>query len=315
MPSQFVEFILQKGCNYLSLHKTELVGSLSLKNASKLLYLDIDHWTSDAKNDGVLLGSCHNLQKLSIKSLFLTSDLARYIGIQNGQTLKVLNLECVKIMYDWQLQTGYTLHTLKDIIDNCVNLEEISFMSDTNNVPLIEDTISYLVNNLTENLRQLKLNIQPNLNDEHVKTLVSRCKRISALDLSHCNITDISIDHIMNYLSPTLEKLNVNGCHKIYDTKIMKLKSMPKLKVLHFAKEYKEIVDMQMLKTELSHLSINKEKLKIAGKRRVSQFSNFSCMFLNPNIFSNMNSNCSNLLDMRNLQEQVRKAFCDQIFF
>jgi hypothetical protein len=135
-----------------------------------------------------------------------------------------------------------------------------------------------LVNNLTDKVRQLKLNIQPNLNDEHVKTLVSRCKRISALDLSHCNITDVSIDHIMNYLSPTLEKLNVNGCHKIYDTKIMKLKSMPKLKVLHFAKEYKEIVDMQMLKTELSHLSINEEKLKIAGKRRVSQFDSFLLM-------------------------------------
>ena len=31
-------------------------------------------------------------------------------------------------------------------------------------------------------------------------------------------------------------------------------------------------------------------------------------MFLNPDIFSNMNSNGSDLLDMRNLQEQVKKA-------
>ena len=36
-------------------------------------------------------------------------------------------------------------------------------------------------------------------------------------------------------------------------------------------------------------------------------FPNFSCMFLNPNIFSNLNSNCSNFLYMRNLQEQVKK--------
>ena len=98
----------------------------------------MDHWTSDAKNDTELIGSCHNLQKLSIKSLFLTSYLARYIGIQNGQTLKVLNLECVTISHYWQLDA------LKDIIDNCVHLEEISFMSDKNNVPLIEDTITYL---------------------------------------------------------------------------------------------------------------------------------------------------------------------------
>ena len=35
-------------------------------------------------------------------------------------------------------------------------------------------------------------------------------------------------------------------------------------------------------------------------------FSNFSCMLLNPNIFSNFNTNS---LDMRNLKEQVKKAF------
>ena len=44
-------------------------------------------------------------------------------------------------------------------------------------------------------------------------------------------------------------------------------------------------------------------------------FSNFSCMFLNPKNFSNMKSNCSNLLDMRNLHEQVKKAFCYQKLF
>ena len=44
-------------------------------------------------------------------------------------------------------------------------------------------------------------------------------------------------------------------------------------------------------------------------------FSNFSCMFLNPNNFSNLNSDYSNLLDMRNIQEQVKKAFCYQKLF
>ena len=37
----------------------------------------------------------------------------------------------------------------------------------------------------------------------------------------------------------------------------------------------------------------------------------FSCMFLNPNFFSN----CSNLYVRRNLQEQVKKAFCYQKLF
>ena len=44
-------------------------------------------------------------------------------------------------------------------------------------------------------------------------------------------------------------------------------------------------------------------------------FSNFSCMFLIPIFFSNLNYNCSNLLDLRNLQEQVKKAFCYQKLF
>ena len=44
-------------------------------------------------------------------------------------------------------------------------------------------------------------------------------------------------------------------------------------------------------------------------------FSNFSFMFQNPPKKSNLNSNCSNLLDMRNLQEQVKKAFCYQKMF
>ena len=47
------------------------------------------------------------------------------------------------------------------------------------------------------------------------------------------------------------------------------------------------------------------------GEKR-SVFSNFSCIFLNPNNFSNNNYNCSNLLDMRKLQKEVKKAFCYQ---
>ena len=44
-------------------------------------------------------------------------------------------------------------------------------------------------------------------------------------------------------------------------------------------------------------------------------FLTFPECFLMPIIFSNLNSNCSNLSDMRNLQEQVKKAFCYQKLF
>ena len=46
------------------------------------------------------------------------------------------------------------------------------------------------------------------------------------------------------------------------------------------------------------------------SKYNLNKFSsyNFSCMFLNPIIFSNLNSNWSNFLYLRNLQEQVKKS-------
>ena len=44
-------------------------------------------------------------------------------------------------------------------------------------------------------------------------------------------------------------------------------------------------------------------------------FLTFPADFLIPIIFSNLNSNCSDLLDLRNLQEQVKKAFCYQKLF
>ena len=48
---------------------------------------------------------------------------------------------------------------------------------------------------------------------------------------------------------------------------------------------------------------------------KISFLTNFSWMFVNPNIFSNLNYNCSNLWDIRNLQEQVKKVFCNQKLF
>ena len=42
-----------------------------------------------------------------------------------------------------------------------------------------------------------------------------------------------------------------------------------------------------------------------------NEFSNFSCVFLNPTFFSNLNSK---LLDWRNLQQQVEKHSVTKIF-
>ena len=44
-------------------------------------------------------------------------------------------------------------------------------------------------------------------------------------------------------------------------------------------------------------------------------FLTFPACFLIPIVLSNLNFICSHLLDMRNIQEQVKKAFCYQNMF
>ena len=59
----------------------------------------------------------------------------------------------------------------------------------------------------------------------------------------------------------------------------------------------------------------SRNKNSATWKYRNKSFSNFSCMFLNPCLFSNLNYICSNLLDMRNRQERIKKTLCYQKLF
>ena len=81
-----------------------------------------------------------------------------------------------------------------------------------------------------------------------------------------------------------------------------------------------------MLGTDLTQMSMESESYKIISNERliaINQdplgkkifFLTFPACFYIPIIFSNLNYNCSNLLDLRNLQEQVKKAFCYQKLF
>ena len=94
---------------------------------------------------------------------------------------------------------------------------------------------------------------------------------------------------------------------------------------------------MQSLTTQLSAIERHEkqlEKLKSNNKHTTCQIQDlleteYSAMvfaqvrhllifyrFLNPNyFFFNLNSNCSNLLDLRNLQEHDKKGFCYQKLF
>ena len=57
------------------------------------------------------------------------------------------------------------------------------------------------------------------------------------------------------------------------------------------------------------------EYTRLLCSQEYLSFLTFPACFSIPIMFSNLNYNCSNLLTMRNLQEQVKKAFCYQKLF
>ena len=83
-------------------------------------------------------------------------------------------------------------------------------------------------------------------------------------------------------------------------------KKTPKTSWFHF-------IFIRMTKSFYQKKKLDKGQKKYCGKK--NPFLTFPACFYIPIIFSNLYFNCSNLLDMRNLQEQVKKAFCYQKLF
>ena len=73
---------------------------------------------------------------------------------------------------------------------------------------------------------------------------------------------------------------------------------------LDMAEDFGIGLAMVALVSILQHLAIAKF---YTGKYIFLKFN--ACFYITI-VFSNLNSNCSNLLDLKNLQEQVKKAFC-----
>ena len=105
-----------------------------------------------------------------------------------------------------------------------------------------------------------KLKLGNNLiTDDEVKTLLSRCKKIKALNLHATHITDDSFTNIKQHLNLTLEELilrdefiSVNGFLGL----LRLLKSMPILKILNLHFENGDGEKIQNLRQHLSHLMI-----------------------------------------------------------
>ena len=194
----------------------------------KLKYLNVSLVRGDLAG---VLQNCHFLQKLAAEYLTLNSDEIDHI-CQNGKTLKILSLVGCNIDYNHRNEL------IKKLLTSCPQLTELNLQDSEGVGPhgiignnnLLDSHVSTLVNNMPPSILKLNLSSQLCVYDKHVNTLVQRCKNITELNLSFTEITNDSLESIIEHLN-SLEKLSVYYT-KVDVSILLQLKSIPTLKIL-----------------------------------------------------------------------------------
>ena len=197
--------------------------------------------------------SSHSLQKLSVRASnlsgygrFITDKLVNSI-CENGSTLQVLDLAYCEL----------TFQHIKMIFEKCVELRELNL--DGMDIP---NAANFLAENITIKIEKLNISWWK-FNDENVKTLVSRCTKISALNLQATKVTNNSLKYIIDKLGPTLEELHLTIYN--YDN-LMDLKVMPRFKILNtrFGLTYDEHMSLYF-PMETQSMTINEKLVNVAA--------------------------------------------------
>ena len=266
--TELLEMILSKGCKILNMSDSTIVGTLSSNIKSQLRSLDLSTKTVKLKHGTVkkwyskenmdvfekLLLSCSSLQHLNIEGLLLTPKMADGI-CKNGKTLQALNINDAYNNYYNTLDNTVLNGDLETIMKCCQQLKNLDFISG-NDVWLNDDSIKFLVENISPNVVRLNLN-NIAINYGNLKKLLSRCNKIKVLILeAPINGVGNSLKTIRQYLNHTLEELSLGYYRQIGSAGVFELKSMPRLKILnlHISKEDDEKV--QNLRQHLPHLII-----------------------------------------------------------
>ena len=122
---------------------------------------------------------------------------------------------------------------IKEILDNCTELKELSLRK----TRIHSTSVDYFVSNLTSKIEKLDLFGMSHLMDKHVKTLVTRCNKITELNLGgwKSGITKQSLNFIIEHLKLTLVNLNLESTHVWLDfSDLSELKNMEKLKLFRY---------------------------------------------------------------------------------
>ena len=251
--TELLEMILGKGCRILNLCHSTILGSLSSNIKSQLIVLKFLSQSEESVCENTmdvleeLLLSCCSLQHLVMEDVFLTPKMAGSI-CKNGKTLQTLNLS-----------GSYLDETdLPKIIKCCQELKKVdlAYVQDTDLIS-IDKYFEFLAENMPPNVE--KLNLAGNLIiDNEVKTLLSRCNKIQALNLEATQITDDSFINIKKHLNLTLEELSMSISRNEFISfyGLLELKSMPRLKILNLDYENGDDEKIQILRQHLSHLII-----------------------------------------------------------
>ena len=231
VPTDLVKRIINRGCKSLHLRGCRIKGLTETKiDTCQLISLDLSNCKVKHSVMNVLLTECHSLKNLSLRNAVLTTFMFEIICNQNGQTLQILNLT-----FSYGTSEDFPSEMML-IVTKCVRLREVDFSG----CRLSKNSVEILVNNISQNVEKLGLDgpgIQPK--DKHIVALVSRCKKITSLNLAiGRDLTDISLTSIISKLKLTLEELDIGYCQLITHTKLLEMRVMPKLKTVYYGTEY-----------------------------------------------------------------------------
>ena len=262
-----LRLILERGCEYLNI-RDPIDSHLTLNETTKLKCLNFA-WRHEiravkkfCRNTDVLLTllrSCTVLEKLELYCVNFTPG--HTFSIQGVKTLKILRLSYCKSGYKNNQPLEFDF--IKQIIDQCMELEELSFYK----TRLSEDSIDYLVKNVTPKLSKLSLYTiirDAIVIDKYIQVLVSRCTNLTELSLSGSGFTNNSVNYIIENLQSTLEKLCLFQT-RVGVMKLFELKAMKKLTVLDFyAMEEVNIEELDRFRRDHPHIQLCYAKCYLA---------------------------------------------------
>jgi len=192
----------------------------------------------------VLLGTCHNLKKLSLESCTVDDTVCR--SIAQNKNLSVLNMSVVK---------GITETGLNFILSNCQDLIELNLAW----TGLTKIGISQiLVKKLSSDIRMLNISgCRQTLFDQDLQCLAIRCPFINDLDISDGNSLKADSVYIIVRHWRELRSLAMSRCYGIPAGAYLKLEECEKLTHLEIFGNFNDR-GMEAIRNSLLGLEINK---------------------------------------------------------